>query len=117
MLCAGAETHAVIWYLNDDPRASSSAGALIAEAAVAGDQIGVSAITPAEIVYLSEKGRIDPEALGRVFAVLGQSGSVIRELPLDRAVVAVKPTVDRVRSREPTHEHVDGCASHCHDQM
>jgi len=117
MLRAVAETHAVIWYLNDDPRPSSSAGALIADAAVARDQIGVSAITLAEIVYLSEKGRIDSEALDTEFTVLGESASVMWELPLNRTVVAVMASIDRVRPREPTHEHVDGCAYHCHDQL
>lgn len=95
MLRAVADTHAVIWYLYDDPRLSGSARALIEEAAMAGDQIGISAITLTEIVYLSEKGRIDPEALDRVFTVLGEPESVIRELPLDRAVVAVMASIDR----------------------
>ena len=53
MLRAVADTHAVIWYLYDDPRLSPSARALIEEAAAAGDQVGVSAITLAEMVCLT----------------------------------------------------------------
>jgi PIN domain nuclease of toxin-antitoxin system len=68
---------------------------LIEEATSAGDQIGLSVITLAEIVYLSEKGRIHPEALGRFLVALDEPGAVLRELPIDRAVVAVMPTVDR----------------------
>ena len=92
---AVADTHCVIWYLYDDPRLSLRARALIAEAASAGDQIGFSSITLAEVVYLGEKGRIHPEALGRVLATLDEPRAVLRDLPLDRAVVAVMPSVDR----------------------
>ncbi|MDQ2745402.1 MAG: type II toxin-antitoxin system VapC family toxin [Chloroflexota bacterium] len=95
MLRAVADTHAVIWFLYGDPRLSKSALALIDEAATTGDQIGVSAVTLAEIVYLSEKGRIPPEALQRLLKVVDESLSVMRELPLDRAVVAVMTTINR----------------------
>jgi PIN domain nuclease of toxin-antitoxin system len=95
MLRAVADTHTVIWYLYDDPRLSESARTLIEEAASAGDQIGFSTITLAEVVYLSEKGRIQPEALGRVLAALDEPGTVLQELPFDRAVVSAMPTVDR----------------------
>jgi PIN domain nuclease of toxin-antitoxin system len=77
MLRAVADTHAVIWYLYDDPRLSESARTLITQAASAGDEIGFSAITLAEIVYLSEKGRIHPEALGRVLTALDEPGAVL----------------------------------------
>lgn len=95
MLRAVADTHAVIWYLYDDPRLSGSARTLIEEAAVGRDQIGVSAITLAEIVYLMEKGQIQPEALRQVLSVLDEPGSVLRELPRDRVVIDVMATVDR----------------------
>lgn len=95
MLRAVADTHTVIWYLYDDPRLSRRARALIEETTAAGDQIGLSTITLAEVVYLSEKGRIHPEALARVLTALDQPGGVLRDLPLDRAAVAVMPSVDR----------------------
>ena len=60
MLRAMADTHAIIWYLFADPRLSDKARTTIEEAAVEGDQIALSSITLAEIVYLSEKGRIVP---------------------------------------------------------
>lgn len=95
MLRAVADTHAVLWYLYDDPRLSPAARATLEEAAAAGDQVGFSAITLAEIVYLSEKGRIAPEALERVLAALEEPGVVLRELPTDRAVIALLPTITR----------------------
>jgi PIN domain nuclease of toxin-antitoxin system len=95
MLRAVADTHTVIWYLYDDPRLSERARTLIEEAAGTGGQIGVAAITLAEIVYLSEKGRIHREALARVLAALDDPRAVLRDLPLDRAVVAVMQSIDR----------------------
>jgi PIN domain nuclease of toxin-antitoxin system len=95
MLRAVADTHTVIWYLYDDPRLSPAARAAIEGAAAAGDQVGFSAIVLAEIVYLSEKGRIHPDVLGRLLLALDRPGAVLRELPFDRAVAAVMPTIDR----------------------
>ena len=54
MLRAVADTHTVIWYLFADERLSATAHTTIEEAAANGDQIAFSAITLAEIVYLSE---------------------------------------------------------------
>jgi predicted nucleic acid-binding protein len=94
-LRAVADTHAIIWYLFDDPRLSPPARAAIEEAARAGDQIGLSTITLAEIVYLSEKGRIAPEAFGRLLRSLDAAGAVLRELPFDRRVAEALPLVMR----------------------
>jgi PIN domain nuclease of toxin-antitoxin system len=94
-LRAVGDTHAVIWYLYDDPRLSPAARAAFEEAAPAGDQVGFSALTLAEIVYLTERSRIHPDALGRLLAGLDRPGAVLRELPFDRAVAAVMPTIDR----------------------
>ena len=53
-----ADTHAILWYLYSDQRLGSAASAFIDKAVEAGDHIGISAITIAEIGYLMEKGRI-----------------------------------------------------------
>jgi PIN domain nuclease of toxin-antitoxin system len=57
MIVAIADTHAAIWYLFSDPRLGTAASAFIDQTIAAGDHIGISAITIAEMVYLSEKGR------------------------------------------------------------
>ena len=60
MIVAVADTHAAVWYLFKNPKLSTGARQAIEEAFHAGDQIGVSSISLAEMVYLSEKGRILP---------------------------------------------------------
>lgn len=95
MIEAVADTHAVIWYLYDDPRLSASARATFQEAVNSGNQIGFSTITLAEIIYLEEKGRIHPEVSERLLAALDQPGAVLRELPFDRAVAEAMPAIDR----------------------
>ena len=58
MLRAVADTHAVIWYIFGDARLSVTARNTIEQIAAEGNQVAFSSITLAEIVYLSERGRI-----------------------------------------------------------
>jgi PIN domain nuclease of toxin-antitoxin system len=97
MLQAIADTHAIIWYLYDDPRLSAAARTVIEDAAAAGDQIGFSTITLAEIIYLGEKGRLHPDVFARLIGALDQPSAVLRELPFDRAVAAAMPRIARDR--------------------
>lgn len=62
MITAIADMHAVIWYLYDDKRLSDAASQVFDDAVARGQQIGMSAISLVEIVYLSEKDRITAEA-------------------------------------------------------
>jgi PIN domain nuclease of toxin-antitoxin system len=48
---AVADTHAIIWYLYNDARLSPTARASIEDAAAAGEQVALSSITLAEMVY------------------------------------------------------------------
>lgn len=52
-------------------------------AARRGDAIGVSPIRLVEIIYLAEKGRIQPQTFALVTAALRSSDSVLVEVPLD----------------------------------
>lgn len=92
---AVADTHAVLWYLYDDARLSNAARALMDEIDAAGDQIAVSAIALAEIIYLIEKGRIAAEALPRVLTSLDQPNATLVEVPFDRAIAEAMQLVDR----------------------
>ena len=82
MISAVADTHAVIWYLYDDMRLSAKAKAFLDQAASYGHQIGISAITLIEIVYLVEKGRIKPDALERLTQAIGAGDSALIEIPV-----------------------------------
>ena len=53
-----ADTHTTLWYLFSDPRLGGAASAFIDATVADGNHIGVSAISPAEMVYLIEKSRI-----------------------------------------------------------
>ncbi|BAY91801.1 MULTISPECIES: hypothetical protein [unclassified Tolypothrix] len=64
MLRAVADTHTVIWYIFGDSRLSTTAKDMIEQIVSDGDQIAFASITLAEIVYLSEKGRISALTLG-----------------------------------------------------
>ena len=92
---AVADTHTVLWYLFDDKRLSDNARGLMDAIDAAGDQIAVSSIAFAEMIYLAEKGRIDAQALDRVLAVLDQVDATLQEIPFDRAVAQAMLHIDR----------------------
>ncbi len=94
-LRAVADTHAVIWYLFGDPRLSGRARSAFEDAATAGDEIGVSAITLVGIVYLAEKARIPEETLSRLLEALAGRESVLVEMRLDSSVAAAMVDISR----------------------
>jgi PIN domain nuclease of toxin-antitoxin system len=96
-LLAVADTHAVIWYIFGDSRLSLAAKEFIEATAAAGDQVGFSTITLAEIVYLTERGRIREGTLDRLLSVIGQDGAVLLELPFDRHIAEALRRVDRAQ--------------------
>ena len=95
MLRAVADTHTVIWYLYDDARLSLAARTWIEDAAAASEQIAISTITLAEMIYLIEKGRIDAAALTRLMAALDAADAVLVEVPFDRHVAQAMTRVAR----------------------
>jgi len=95
MLRAVADTHTVIWYLFADERLSATARTAIEEAASSGDQIAFSSITLAEIIYLSEKGRIPMAALERLLTAMDREDTVLIEIPFDRHIALALRKVER----------------------
>ena len=95
MARAVADTHTVIWYLYNDTRLSPTAHTWIEDAAAAGEQIALSSITLAEMVYLIERGRIDAAALTRLMVELDTTDAVLVEVPLDRRVAQAMSRVAR----------------------
>jgi PIN domain nuclease of toxin-antitoxin system len=95
MIVAVADTHTAIWYLFSDPRLSKVASAFIDETIAAGDHIGVSAMSLAEMVYLVEKARIPANALKDLHAAIADPRSVFQHMPLDEAVAMKMTEVSR----------------------
>lgn len=80
-----ADTHALIWYLEDSPRLGSQARAAF-DACDRGEiRIYVPTICLVEIVYLMEKGRILPEMKSMLDEELksGESGLILADLNME----------------------------------
>ncbi|MGI2907822.1 type II toxin-antitoxin system VapC family toxin [Tolypothrix sp. VBCCA 56010] len=95
MLRAVVDTHAIIWYIFGDSRLSITAQNVIAQIASDGDQVAFSSITLAEIVYLSEKGRISPLTLERLLASVDASDAVLAEVAFNRDIANALRLVTR----------------------
>ena len=96
MLAAVADTHTAIWYLFGSDALSEIAKQTIEEAAKDGFYVGVSALSLAEIVYLSEKQRISSETLRRLTDTLANPEAVLTEIPLDSQIVKSLQDIPRV---------------------
>jgi PIN domain nuclease of toxin-antitoxin system len=64
------DTHTLLWYLQASPRLSSVAKTLLSAIEDAGDQIAISAITLAEVVYLIDRGRGRATTLVEISALI-----------------------------------------------
>jgi PIN domain nuclease of toxin-antitoxin system len=92
MLIVVADTHAILWYLVGDSRLSSEARRRIDVILMEGNQVGVSAITLVEVVYLIDKRRIAPELLSVIFDAI-KNGSIVL-LPVDESVIHAMQRID-----------------------
>jgi PIN domain nuclease of toxin-antitoxin system len=80
------DTHALTWYLDDDPRLGSQAEAVLDNADV---RLIIPAIVLAEIKYLAHKGRL-PQTLDEVLRVIN-SDPRCTIYPVDLSVVSRAP--------------------------
>ncbi len=81
-----ADTHAVLWYIFNDPRLSAPAAAAMDGAAQSGAPIFLPTICLVEATYLVEKGRVPPAALERLTSALRKPEAGFRAPPVDFAV-------------------------------
>ena len=95
MLGAVADTHTVIWYIFADSRLSVTARTTIEEIAAEGNQVAFSSITLAEIVYLSERGRINSTTLDLLLREVESDDALLVEIPFDRNIALTLRQVDR----------------------
>lgn len=110
MIVAVADTHAIVWALLGDARLSPAARAAMTVSA--GDQVGISAISLVEIMYLEEKRRLPAGVLSRVTAELATPGSAIAEVPVSAAVVKAMTAVPRADVPDMPDRIIAGTAVH-----
>ncbi len=97
MLRSVADTHTVIWYIFRDVRLSATARNTIEQIAAEGNQVAFSSITLAEIVYLSERGRIDAATLDRLLRAIDSENALLVEIPFDRNIAQALMRVERTQ--------------------
>lgn len=81
-----ADTHTIIWYLNQSKRLSKTAEAALNTAVVGGNSIYVSAISVVEITYLVERYRLPEEALTLLIDAFSDRETALEIVPLNLAV-------------------------------
>lgn len=107
-----ADTHALLWFLYDDSRLSENASRALESAEHNGGSIAISSVTLAEIVYLIEKQRIDPNAFDRVSAVLQDARATLVEVPFDLAIAKALRQIRREQVPELPDRMVAATALH-----
>lgn len=90
-----ADTHAIIWYLYNDSRLSNTALQTMDRIVQSHNQIAISAITLAEMIYLMERNRINNLVLERTITILGQSNSPLVEIPFDKHIAVSMQKIKR----------------------
>lgn len=95
MIAGVADTHTALWYLLRNPRLSATARSFMDDAANAGNEIALSPISLAEIIYLVEKGRLAASAYDELRKALNDPDFVIEEAPFTSEIVETMRQVPR----------------------
>lgn len=89
------DTHALIWYLQDDARLSATASQYFDQCEHDGGHISVPSICLVEIIYLSEKGRIPANMLNLLITNLSAQDTVLEVIELNLPIVLELKNVPR----------------------
>ena len=89
------DTHALIWYLEDDPRLSVAANQLFNQCESGEIIIYIPIICLVEIIYLQEKGKIPAQFKNQLYRelMLGNTGMIVFDLTI--GVVEALATIPR----------------------
>lgn len=91
-----ADTHTLLWYINDTGHLSPSAEAAFEQAEQAGDLIYVPSIVVVELRYLVEKGRdIDESDYQMIVSLLISQTSALTSAPLTLEVATLLSQIPR----------------------
>lgn len=97
MIAAVADTHAIIWYLTEDPRLSANANRAIETADYNSNQIAISSITLVEMVYLIEKGKIPASNFTQLANTMYKPKSALVEIPVELNIARALSRVDSTK--------------------
>jgi len=92
---AVTDTHALIWYLQDDARLSPRASQYFDESERDGSRIYVPSICLIEIIYLLEKGRIPPNTLTTFLADIQLPDTILDIVDLNLPIILEARNVPR----------------------
>lgn len=90
-----ADTHALIWYVLNDPRLSPATQSAMQAAAAAGDSVLVPSISLVEIIYLIEKGRFPQALLQRIVGALNDPLRELKPVSLGESVAQAVQQIPR----------------------
>lgn len=91
MKSVAADTHAILWFLEDDKRLSRTA----AEALDSAERVLLPSICLVEIVYLIDKGRLHPAVLPRILGELNEPTTTLEVAGLDLGVIRSMQNISR----------------------
>jgi len=89
------DTHAVLWYLSNDPALSAPALDLFHRADAGATEIIIPSIVLVEVVYLCERQHVPDDRIDRILAMPGMPGSLYRVVPLDEPVIQALRRIPR----------------------
>ncbi len=95
MIAGIADTHTALWFLFGDPRLSAAAKGFIDRVAAARQNIALSPISLAEIVYLVERNRLPATAFDDLRKAMANPSHVFEEAPFNTNVVEAMQRVPR----------------------
>jgi PIN domain nuclease of toxin-antitoxin system len=97
---AVTDTHALIWYLQDDARLSAAASQVFDACETDGGRIAVPSISAVEIIYLAEKGRVPAGVVEAFLTELNSSGTILYLADLNLPVVLALAGIPRATIRD-----------------
>jgi PIN domain nuclease of toxin-antitoxin system len=90
-----ADTHAIIWYLTDPTKLSSSAVAAFDGATTSGDPIFVPTISLVELCYLVEKGKLPETTMTTVLGAFNLPYTPLELMPLTPKIALTLRRISR----------------------
>ena len=105
------DTHALIWAMEDERRLGVDARAKIAAAEQA-DGVGISAITPWEIAFLAEKGRLRLSREVREWLMAVLALPAIELLPIEPAIAIESVRLPGALHADPADRFIVATARH-----